>query len=168
MAVECSTARLAIFAASFALLAISRIEAPICSAPAATVWTFWFTWSAAAATTPACALVSSVPAATSAFAVASSSAAAATVAAVSMTPAIVARRFSCASSKEADIWPSSSRLRISTVWVRSPVAMVSSATLTLLIADVTRRVTRTATVIATPAPARKPTTSARIVRRTSS
>ena len=57
-------ARFATFAASFAFWAISRIDAPICSAPAATACTLRLTCSAAAATTPACTLVSCDPAAT--------------------------------------------------------------------------------------------------------
>jgi hypothetical protein len=52
------TARAAASLASAALVAISRIEAPICSAPAATVCTLRLTSSAAPATTPDCALVS--------------------------------------------------------------------------------------------------------------
>src|SRR3712207_8630026 len=52
------TARAATSDASAALLAISRMLAPICSAPAATVCTFRLTSSAAPDTMPDCALVS--------------------------------------------------------------------------------------------------------------
>ena len=65
VAVVCSasvTARAATWAASLALWLISRIDAPICSAPAATVATLRLTSSAAAATTPDCAEVSSAEA----------------------------------------------------------------------------------------------------------
>ncbi|WP_308442112.1 hypothetical protein, partial [Planosporangium flavigriseum] len=54
---------MATFAASVALCAISRIDAPISSALVATVLTLLETCSAAADTTPACALLSSADAA---------------------------------------------------------------------------------------------------------
>ena len=57
-----ATAVAATRAASFAFCEISRIDAPICSAPAATVPTFRDTSSAAEDTTPDCALVSSADA----------------------------------------------------------------------------------------------------------
>jgi hypothetical protein len=56
------TARVATSLASAAFDAISRIEAPICSAPAATVCTLRLTSSAAPDTTPDCAEVSSADA----------------------------------------------------------------------------------------------------------
>jgi len=58
VAAQAVTASCATSLASAALVAISRIEAPICSAPAATVRTLSDTSPAAPATTPDCALVS--------------------------------------------------------------------------------------------------------------
>ena len=82
------TARAATSLASAAFEAISRIEAPICSAPAATVCTLRETSSAAPDTTPDCAEVSSAEAEICAEDADSSSALAATA---SAEAAIVSR-----------------------------------------------------------------------------
>ena len=90
------TARAATSLASAALTAISRIDAPICSAPAATVCTLRETSSAAPATTPDCAEVSSAEAEICADDADSSSDDAATASAEATTVASTSRRFSCA------------------------------------------------------------------------
>jgi hypothetical protein len=117
----------ATLAASVEFWAISRMEALICSAPAATVCTLRETCSAADATTPACADVSSDPAATWLDDADSSSAAAATVCADSTTSDITARRLAWAADSEDAIWPTSSRLSTPASAVRSPSARRSTA-----------------------------------------
>ena len=90
------------------MVAISRIDAPISSAPAATVCTLRETSSAALDTTPDCAEVSSADAEICADDADSSSEEAATASADATTEDMTARRPSCACSSAAAIWPTSS------------------------------------------------------------
>ena len=94
------TACAATRAASLADWAISRIDAPISSAPAETVCTFRDTCSAAAETTPACTDVSSAPPAMCCEDAASCSNADATAAAEVATPSTTERTDSCATAKD--------------------------------------------------------------------
>jgi hypothetical protein len=120
------TARAATSLASAAFDAISRIEAPISSAPAATVCTLRETSSAAEATTPDWAEVSSAEAEICADDADSSSDEAATASAELTTVASTWRRFSRATSSESAIWPTSSRWVMPLAWVRSPSASFAS------------------------------------------
>src|SRR3954469_24326501 len=121
-----STALVATWLASSAFDAISRIEAPICSAPAATVCTLRLTSSAAPETTPACAEVSSAPAEICDEDADSSSELAATASADDATVPSTDRRLATAPSSAAPIRPSSSRVVRPLLRVRSPFARASA------------------------------------------
>ena len=117
-----STALAATALASAAFEAISRIEAPICSAPAATVCTFRDTSSAAEATTPDWALVSPAEAEICADDADSSSDDAATASADAAISATVAAMSAAATFSDSAICPSSSRPRTGRRTDRSPAA----------------------------------------------
>src|SRR3712207_31818 len=117
--------------------------APICSAPAATVCTFRDTSSAAPATTPDWAEVSSADAEICAELALSSSDEAATASADDATAVRTSRRLSWAVPSAADIRPSSSWLRTSARTVRSPAASASTDACTERTVPTSRRTTRT-------------------------
>ena len=115
----------ATWAASLAFWAISRIEAPISSAPAATVCTLRETCSAAAATTLAWARGLLGAGRDGLREPMSFSAAAASAWADSAVARTVVRRLSEAWFRASAIWPTSSREVTSTRAVRSPAAMAT-------------------------------------------
>ena len=149
------TALLATSLASAALLAISRMLAPICSAPAATVCTLRDTSSAADDTTPDCAEVSSAEAEICAEDADSSSDDAATASAERTTVARTSRRFSRAASSDSAMRPTSSRWVTPLGLVRSPSASRASDSRT----RPSGRVISCATYRAAPRPASRPATS---------
>ena len=120
-----TTASVATRAASLAFWAISRIEAPISSAPVATVCTLRETCSAAAATTWAWALVSSAEAAIWDEESDTSTADDARVSAVRRMPLTTVAMFSTAVLSAPAIWPASSRELTGTRVLRSPAATSS-------------------------------------------
>jgi hypothetical protein len=157
------TACAATRAASFAFWLISRIEAPICSAPAATVPTFRETSSAAADTTPDCAEVSSADAEICADEADNSSDDAATASAEPATEASTDRSDSCAWSSAAAIRPTSSPWSTPLRRVRSPAASAVATAVTAVNGRTMRRTTASAMPSTSSAPRTTTTTMVRVV-----
>ncbi len=160
----CSATR----AASVALCAMSRIEAPICSVPWDTFETLSLTLAAAAEAVCAWSAACSAERDMVLAVAVSCSAAAATACAEPATEETTRRVLACASSSARAIWPTSSWPRTSAATVRSPAAIACSAVRTRCrgrVIERTIRLASTMTAIAAIATASQRTCSALARRR---